>query len=123
MDLVKFTEEDFKVLLKSLFDEGLCRAEDRSFFNSDFEQSESEYDEDSEIDFKTLLKENSIKVNFLDNHGGEGEGEDFWSVYSFTKDGLTVYIKFDGYYQSYNGSEFDSWFFVIPKEKTITVYE
>lgn len=33
------------------------------------------------------------------------------------------YIKFSGYYSSYNGSEYDEWSEVKPVTKTITVYE
>ena len=64
-----------------------------------------------------------IDVNFGDNYGGEGMGDQYWSVYSFTKDGETVYCKFDGWYQSYNGAEFNERLWVTPKEKTVTVYE
>lgn len=50
-------------------------------------------------------------------------GDEYWSVYSFTDGKETVYIKFDGWYQSYNGSEFTEWFFVEPKQKTVTIFE
>mgnify|MGYP003451206024 CR=1 FL=1 len=33
------------------------------------------------------------------------------------------YIKFTGYYSSYEGSNYDEWKVVNPSEKTITVYE
>ena len=32
------------------------------------------------------------------------------------------YIKFQGWYTSYAGAEYDNWSFVEPKQKTITVY-
>lgn len=59
----------------------------------------------------------------LASHGGEGQGDDFWSVWSFTKDGETHLVKFQGWYASYVGAEFESWSFVEPKQRTITVYE
>ena len=70
--------------------------------------------------FDTALKEKGITYNRVDNYGGEGRGEDYWSVYSFNNDNEIVYVKFDGYYASYDGSTFDSWFFVYPKEVKVT---
>jgi len=60
----------------------------------------------------------------VDQHGGEGEGEDYYSVYEFgIKDTEEkVFVKFQGWYQSYNGYEFNEWFFVEPKEVVVTEY-
>ena len=61
----------------------------------------------------------------IEQYGGEGEGETWYVVYHFVEH--DVYIRVDGFYQSYNGTEFyDGWDCcreVRPKEKTITVYE
>ena len=63
-------------------------------------------------------------VKQVANHGGEGKGEDWWVIYHFIDH--NVYIKVNGYYQSYNGTEFyDGWDCcseVKPIQKTITVY-
>lgn len=64
-----------------------------------------------------------IKYEHVDHYGGEGEGEDYWTVYKFTKDGKTVYLKWQGWYRSYNGSEFDYVFEVKPVERVVTFYE
>jgi hypothetical protein len=57
--------------------------------------------------------------------GGEGKGENWVRVYHF-KD-HDVYIKVQGYYQSYSGVEFynewDSFSEVTPSQRIITVYE
>jgi hypothetical protein len=55
--------------------------------------------------------------------GGEGEGETWYSV-KFFKD-HNVYIRTDGFYSSYNGTDFENGYGyqVKPTEKTITVYE
>jgi len=57
--------------------------------------------------------------------GGEGQGDEWYIIFYFTDH--NVYLKCDGYYQSYNGTEFyDGWgdcYEVKPQEKTITVYE
>lgn len=61
----------------------------------------------------------------VDSHGGEGQGEDWHSVKFFPDH--NVYLKVEGFYQSYNGTEFyNGWgdcFEVTPKEKVIIVYE
>lgn len=57
-------------------------------------------------------------------YGGEGKGDKWYSIKYF-KD-HDVYIRVDGYYQSYNGAEFEGWKSckeVKPEEKLITVYE
>jgi hypothetical protein len=64
-----------------------------------------------------------LGVMELANHyGGEGQGDSYWNVIYF-KD-HDVYIKQDGYYQSYSGTEFyEEPYEVRPQEKTITVYQ
>lgn len=59
----------------------------------------------------------------VQQHGGEGEGDDWYSVKHFTDH--DVYIKTQGFYTSYSGTGFENGFGneVFPKEKTITVYE
>lgn len=58
-------------------------------------------------------------------YGGGGKGETWYKVFHFTKH--DVYIRVDGYYTSYNGTDFydgwDSCSEVRPVQKTITVYE
>lgn len=58
----------------------------------------------------------------VDNYGGEGEGEVYWKVWKFTKGSEEVHVQFDGSYASYNGSTYDDWFFVEPREVTVTQY-
>lgn len=55
--------------------------------------------------------------------GGEGQGETWYSVKYFPKH--DVYIKTEGFYSSYNGTDFDDGYGeeVKPTQKTITVYE
>lgn len=71
-----------------------------------------------------LLTEEIGEMVEVDQHGGEGEGEDWWSVKHFPKH--NIYVKVSGFYQSYNGTDFDGWEDckeVKPQTKTITVYE
>lgn len=63
------------------------------------------------------------KVNEVEQVGGEGEGNTWYTVKHFVDH--DVYIRTDGWYSSYEGTEFEDGFgeVVSPKEKTITVYE
>lgn len=87
-----------------------------SFFQSDTPEINKWTDEGSETEvFVNTVKGLNINYELVDNHGGEGEGEDYWSVYNFTHGTESVYVKFNGSYQSYDGSDYDEWFFVDPK--------
>ena len=61
----------------------------------------------------------------VDSYGGEGQGSDFYSVILIRNPDNhdeQYHIKFQGWYTSYAGAEYDSWSFVEPRQKTITVY-
>ena len=61
----------------------------------------------------------------VDSYGGEDQGSDFYSVILIRNPDNhdeQYHIKFQGWYASYAGAEYDSWSFVEPKQKTITVY-
>ena len=64
-------------------------------------------------------------VEFVDRYGGEDCGSEYWTIYYF-KD-HDVYLKVEGWYQSFRGVEYDSFgdcvIEVKPKTKTVTVYE
>ena len=68
------------------------------------------------------LQENCIEYKVVDSYGGEGDGERYYRIYSFTKDNETLYVKFDGWYASYVGAEYSEWFFVEPYEKMVIDY-
>ena len=61
----------------------------------------------------------------VDSYGGEGQGSDFYSVILIrnpVNHDEQYHIKFQGWYASYAGAEYEGWSFVEPKQKTITVY-
>lgn len=61
----------------------------------------------------------------VDSYGGEGQGSDFYSVILVRNPdnhNEQYHIKFQGWYASYAGADYDDWRFVEPKQKTITVY-
>lgn len=118
----KFKEE-IKQLLDSADSEVIYL-----FFNSEVDSAEDgaqyRYCEEEVNAFFSELMGKGIDFVREDNHGGEGEGEDYWSVYKFTKNGKEdIYVQFQGWYQSYNGSEFDEWFFVKPKQVMVTQFD
>jgi hypothetical protein len=62
------------------------------------------------------------KIEEVDQYGGEGQGDTWYSVKHFIDH--DVYIKTSGYYSSYNGTEFYDGYGeeVKPVEKTIIEY-
>lgn len=96
----------------------------RKFFHSEATDNNDEdgYYYDA-ADFSQACRELNINYKHEDSFGGEGMGDEYWSVYSFFRGEEKVYVKFNGWYQSYNGADYTEWLFVEPKQKTITVYE
>jgi len=71
-------------------------------------------------DVRELVGEAETAEHF----GGEGQGDTYYTVVKFPKHG--VYLKFNGWYSSYDGADFNGWDdveIVEPKERLITVYE
>ena len=62
------------------------------------------------------------EIKEVDQYGGEGKGDTWYSVKYFADH--DVYIKTDGFYSSYNGTEFYDGYGeeVKPIEKTIIEY-
>jgi len=60
------------------------------------------------------------KIELVDQHGGEGEGDSYWTIYHFVDH--DVYIQFDGWYASYVGAEFNEKFEVRPEQVMVTQY-
>jgi hypothetical protein len=73
-----------------------------------------QYDED--------LARAGIDYKQVDHYGGEGQGEEYWTVWQFSRDGETVLVKFEGWYASYHGADFTEWKFVEPKQVMVTQY-
>jgi hypothetical protein len=93
------------------------------FHTCEFKSRENSWDYKPVKDFRKQLVESKINFELVDSYGGEDQGSDYWSVYSFT-DGLqVVFIKFDGWYASHEGNTYEQFYEVKPVEKTITVFE
>ena len=89
-----------------------------AFFHEEIDCGYSDNDE-----LGDELRNKSIAFECVEQHGGEGEGENFYTVYKFTKGDETVFVKFQGWYQSYNGSEMTGWAFVTPKTVEVVIYD
>lgn len=72
--------------------------------------------------FDPVVLPYGIEYEWVAGYGGEGLGEECWSVYRFTLDGEEVFVKFDGNYYSYDGSHYEDYYFVQPKQVTRTEY-
>ncbi len=104
--------------LKAKVTELLNEADDyiiQDFFHSEISEETRTWDSDKVTDFRKLLADQNITFEHVDNYGGEEQGRDYWSVYRFSQGDDSVLVRFDGWYQSYNGSEFEEWFFVEAK--------
>lgn len=59
----------------------------------------------------------------VDFYCGEGCGDNFYTVIQIQDDEEEIFVRLQGWYASYEGVEYESWRFVQPKQKTVTVYE
>lgn len=107
-------KDTIKEFLDSTSDSDLQSA----FFHEEIDCGYSDNDE-----LGDELRNASVAFECVEQHGGEGEGEDFYTVYKFTKGDETVFVKFQGWYQSYNGSEMTGWAFVKPKTVEVVIYD
>lgn len=96
----------------------------RQFFWSEIKDYLEENDYEVSAEFLEALETSGITFEFCDNYECEGQGDEYWSVYKFSNKGTSKFchVKFDGSYTSYCGSEYDDWFFVEPKQVTVTRY-
>lgn len=92
------------------------------FFNSEIGDNIT-WDSNEVSDFRKAALDKNIRFEHVDNHGGEGEGEEYWSVYLFTDGTEVVFIKFDGTYASYHGADLDEFYEVQAVERLVTFYE
>ena len=71
--------------------------------------------------FKWNLPEGLSAEGIASDNGGEWS-YDVWSVVEFTDGKSSLMVKFEGYYQSHIGSEYQGWKFVKPKTQERIVY-
>lgn len=81
---------------------------EEDFFNSEFDHDNNPF--------------GSVTIEHVDNYGGEDCGREYYSIYKFTRGDEVCYIKFDGWYASHYGSEYENMFEVKPKEVMVTQF-
>lgn len=115
--------QNLKEIVKKLLDEAEGEVDCSYFFHSEASDNtdDSKYYE-GVTEFTEACRAADINYSHENNFGGEGQGDDYWSVYSFTNGTDVVYVKFNGWYASYSGSEFTEWFFVEPKKVEVVQY-
>lgn len=77
------------------------------------------YDDDGALD---NLPE-GVTSECVEDFGGEDQGSTFYAVWKFVRGDEVTFVRFDGWYQSYNGAEYEECWEVVPAEKTVTHYE
>lgn len=115
----KLTFEEIKLIINSsLFDKNRCGP--RRWMLEDVPTSITDLKDDSPIDLKADYQKLG-KIEMVEQHGGEGEGDSYYSVYHFVDH--DVYIQFDGWWQSHEGADYNEMFEVRPEQVTITQYQ
>jgi hypothetical protein len=115
-----------KETVQGLLDETSDHILEQAFFHegiSDEWALDDEDDQDSVDGVSKSLGEAGIAFECVEQEGGEGEGDQYWTVYKFTKGSDEVFVKFAGWYASYHGSEMNDYKIVTPKKVEITVYD
>lgn len=83
-----------------------------TLFESDCIKEGQDWNTESDIEFLATLKDKGIEHKYVHSFGGEGMGDDFWSIFEFIKGEDLVLVKFNGWYYSYDGATFSEWYFV-----------
>lgn len=66
-----------------------------------------------------LYNYDGVEINFVSGYDEDKEPIVIWSVFSFSKGSETVYVKFYGYQDYYDGGSYEGWEFVEPHQETI----
>lgn len=121
-------EEFLKTVITSLRANNYQNVDDRYF--EEFYQDDEWYLNDGDyfaelIPWQTKLIDNDeFAVSVKDSYGGEGRGDSYWYVFEIIDKNTSTnyYVKYNGYYDSWNGVNWDYCdgpVFVKPTEKVI----
>lgn len=74
-------------------------------------------------DFEIWAEPQGITQQQVEEYGGEDMGPAYYSTYKFSKEGeKDVFLKFYGWYASYDGANYEGFKQVYPKEVTRIEY-
>ena len=94
-----------------------------SFFHENMFDEHARYDSVEATELKNQLDVAGIRFVQKDQYGGADQGSDYWTVYEFSNKTETILIKFTGWYASHVGSNFEEFYVVEGKTKTVVEYE
>lgn len=102
---------EFESAVLDALDKMDCNAMEEAFFDAEFSyDSISEYGE-----VGTFAKSlNLTNIECIEEFGGENMGTIYYTIFKFETESESCFVKFDGSYYSYSGSEFESMFIVRP---------
>lgn len=73
-----------------------------------------------DIQYSNYENDNYKVKSEIDSYGGEGQGEERWNISRILdkKTNEVFFIRFDGYYTSWDGTDWSEnyWTIVVPKE-------
>lgn len=95
------------------------------FFDNDFDMEFISKYSNSINELRQFIQSEGFSIKCVEAIGGEDEGRDYYKVYKFTdtSTGQECFVKFQGWYASYYGSEFESYFEVTPQEVVVIEYK
>ena len=106
----KYLEDKIKVITKE---------EAKELFATEFNVELGSYNS-YDLQYQNYDSENYSCQKEIAGEGGEGEGDSIWTVSRILdkKTGEVFFIRFDGYYESWNGSDWSNndWSIVKPQE-------
>lgn len=110
MGIEKYLEDKIKKVTST---------EVQEIFETEFDVSIEGY-ASNEIQYSNYENDNYKVESEIDSYGGDGQGEEYWVVSRILdkRTNESFFIKFDGYYSSWEGSDFSNndWDVVAPKE-------
>lgn len=95
------------------------------FFDDEFDSGYISTYSNSINELSQFIQSEGFSIKCVEAIGGEDEGRDYYKVYKFTNTstGQECFVKFQGWYASYYGSEFESYFEVTPQEVVVIEYK
>ena len=106
----KYLEDKIKVI---------TREEAIELFKNEFNVGLDDYNS-YDLQYSSYESENFECQREIDGEGGEGQGDSIWTVSRILdkKTGEVFFIRFDGHYESWNGSDWSNndWTIVKPQE-------
>ena len=113
----KYLEDKIKVMTNS---------EAVELFKTEFNVELDNYNS-HDLQYNSYETENYEVQSEIAGEGGEGEGDSIWTVSRIVdkKTGEVFFIRFDGYYESWNGSDWpnNDWSIVKPRQRIKGIIE